>query len=375
MCSIENPFKSSRNDPPCDDAEQLERDGVVAESDSTPINPFSFSSLYDSMTRCKKGVMWKQSVISFFMNGITRCLKMENDFINNSYKASDPKFFKIYRPKEREIISTTFKDRIPQRSVNDLVLYPVMTKSFIYDNCACQKGKGTDFARNRLKCFMQRYYRRYGTEGWVLQCDIKGYYKNISHDLVNDMFANKLNGQVLDFVLYTLSNQYKGSCGYNAGSQMVQILGISFLDKLDHFIKENLRIKYYVRYMDDFILIHNDKAVLENAFTKIKNELSKIGLSLNPKKSRIYKLEDGIDFLGFIFRLNQSGSIWIRVRSSNVKEAKRRLRKLVTSAKKGMRTKESVDLGFTCWKSHASKGNSHHLIKRMELFYEGLWDD
>ena len=135
----------------------------------------SFERLYESMLKCKKGVMWKDSVASYRLNAIERTDSLNRDLIQGTYKAKQPVRFKITSPKPREIASIAFRDRVYQRSLNDNIVYPIMSNSFIYDNFACQKGKGTDSARNRLKLFLRKYYRKHGNIGYVAQFDIKGY--------------------------------------------------------------------------------------------------------------------------------------------------------------------------------------------------------
>ncbi|MDO4809970.1 MAG: hypothetical protein Q4A04_08435 [Eubacteriales bacterium] len=166
-----------------------------------------FEHLYLSMQKCKRGVIWKDSVASYVLNGIERTLKLEKELKENKYRARPPKSFKIYSPKERDIVSICFRDRIYQRSLNDNIIYPKMTSSFIRDNWACQFDKGTDGARNRLKEFMHSYYRKYGSEGYVLKIDIKGYYPNMSHKIVEDMFQKQLPQDVFEHVKqFSMSN-------------------------------------------------------------------------------------------------------------------------------------------------------------------------
>ena len=130
-------------------------------------------ALYDSMLKCVKGVLWKDSVASFFLRAGENISKLHQDLQDGTYKAKPPKHFKITSPKPREIASVAFRDRVFQRSLNDNVVYPTMTRSFIYDNFACQKGKGTDAARERLKEFLRKYFRLYGKEGFVCQLILK----------------------------------------------------------------------------------------------------------------------------------------------------------------------------------------------------------
>ena len=124
-----------------------------------------------------------------------------------------------------------------------------MTRSFIYDNMACQQGKGTDLARSRIKELLHRAYLKNGSEFYILQCDVKGYYKNMKHEAVNTSFERRLPPGIYERTEAVLETQYEGDTGYNPGSQMVQIAGISFLDKFDHFVKETLRMKEYMRYI------------------------------------------------------------------------------------------------------------------------------
>ena len=115
-----------------------------------------YDALYDSMMKCIKGVLWKDSVASFYLRAGENISRLERELKNGTYKAKPMKHFMVTSPKPREIASVAFRDRVYQRSLNDNVVYPVMTRSFIYDNYACQKGKGTDAARNRLKEFLRK---------------------------------------------------------------------------------------------------------------------------------------------------------------------------------------------------------------------------
>lgn len=337
------------------------------------VNVLDFEHLLDSLYKCKKNVSWKESVANFYIHGIEQVLKLEEQLANGTYQPRPTKTVHITHPKERIAVSIAFRDRVYQRSLNDNLVYPLMTRSFIYDNCACQKGKGTDFARGRLKCHLQRCYRKNGLDAWVLQCDIKHYYDNMRHDTTNALFREKLPVEYADRVCRILNEQYLGDTGYNPGSQVVQIAGISVLDKLDHKIKERMHIKYYIRYMDDFILIHHDRNYLIKCMHEIQEELAKIGLELHPKKTKLYRVGKGIPFLGFKFRLTETGKVVMSILGDNVKNEKRKLRKMVKLVVKGRRTKEKIDQCYSCWVAHAEHGNSYKLIQRMNKFYDDLW--
>lgn len=333
-----------------------------------------FDALYESMMKTKRGVTWKDSVAGYYHRGIERTDRLCEELHSGKYKPSPPRHFTITSPKRREIASVAYRDRVYQRSLNDNVVYPVMTRKFIYDNYACQTGKGTDPARDRLTEFMRRYYRKHGTDGHVCQIDIHGYYPNMRHDIVEGYFRECLPKWAYDRVEKILHNQYEGNIGYNPGSQLIQIAGISLLNDLDHMIKERMRVKYYIRYMDDLIMIHNDREFLEGCLDKVKAELNVLGFEVNEKKTRIYPLKEGIMFLGFRFRLTDSGKVLMHPDPAKVKTARKKYRRLVAKAKRGECTRESVDSSWATWIDHLSKGNTYKLIQRLNKYYRELWE-
>lgn len=334
-----------------------------------------FDALYDSMEKCQLGVLWKDSTAAFCLRGVEKVSRLEDDLKSGNYRPTPPKRFKIYYPKERDIASITFRDRVYQRSLNDNVVYPIMSKSFILDNYACQTGKGQDKAREWLKEFLRSFYRKHGTEGFVFQLDIKGYYPNMNHRLTEALFWSRLPEEAAEQVARILSDQYTGETGYNPGSQLVQIAGISVLDGLDHFIKEQLHIRYYLRYMDDLILIHDSKDHLEECAKKISTFLEDLHLEPHPTKTRLYPVTDGIPFLGFVFTLTSTGKVFMHVKPEKLKAKRRTIRRLVAKSKRGEIPREKVDESYYDWRSYAEKGDSFMMLRRMDQFYEDLWKE
>lgn len=333
----------------------------------------SFEALYESMQKCKRGVIWKDSVAHFVLNAVEEINKLHTHLEEGTYKTRSTKVFTVDGPKKRQAMGVAFRDRVYQRSLNDNAIYPALVRTFIYDNGACQKNKGTDFSRRRLNCFLQKFYRKHGTKGYVLQCDIKGYYPNMQHSVAEATFKKHLPPDIYEAAVKVLHDQYGDGVGYFPGSQMIQLAGIAVLNDLDHYIKERLHIKFYIRYMDDFLLIHEDPAYLEYCREEIRKKLDDIQFTLHPKKTRIYPLKDGIKFLGFYHFLSDTGKIYLRVDPKNVKAERKKLRRLANLAKKGYISRDKVDECFRSWKDHARKGNSHNLLKRMDTFYEDLW--
>ena len=156
-----------------------------------------FESLYDSMWKCKRGgKIKKASVARFVTHGIEETLKLEDQIRDGTYLPRKPHTFTLTYPKVRPCSSTHIRDRIVQRSLNDEVIYPAMVRTFIWDNMACQKGKGTTRAMDRIDQFLHRYYINNGnsTEGWVLQFDVEGYYRSMRSSWIAKQWTMRRDG-------------------------------------------------------------------------------------------------------------------------------------------------------------------------------------
>lgn len=334
-----------------------------------------FDALYESMCKCRKGVTWKDSAAHYVLNGIRETLKLERQLKTGTYRQRDPMRFWITSPKPRLAISISFRDRVYQRSLNDEAVYPQMTRHFIYDNAACQTGKGTDFARNRVKQFLMEHYRKHGTEGYILLGDVHGYYDAMRHDDAEAVLQRYLDEAIYKRCVQVLQNQYAGDTGYNPGSQMVQIIGISMLNDLDHYIKESLHMHFYVRYMDDSFMIHENRGYLEHCRDEIGEKLAEVGLEFNKKKTRIIRVTDGFLFMGFLFRLTETGKVIMTRNPERVKQERRKLRRMAAKYHRGEMTREKVYESYAGWKQFASRGNNTRLIMRMDKYLKELMED
>lgn len=332
-----------------------------------------FDNLYKAMNKCKKGVIWKTPVARYVNNGIVSVHKTRKDLLTDKRKIKPYNIFTIHEPKTREIVSVQFEDRVFQTSLNDNYLYDTMTNSFIYDNHACQVGKGTDLARDRLKTCMQKFFRKHGTEGYVLSCDFKNYFGSTRHDIAKKTVRKSVDDKWAlmhtDMIIDSFNHGEDPEVGMGLGSPITQLTQLALPDELDHFIKEKLKIKYYIRYMDDLILIHHDKEYLNYCLKEIKNFIEPLGINLNNKKTQLYKLKQGINFLGFKFKLTDTGRVLMLLSKENIKRRKRKIKKHKILLDKGEMTEEQIEQSFEGWKAHAEKGNNYHAIKNMEKLY------
>lgn len=334
----------------------------------------SFGALYEGLEKARRNVMWKDSVSGYSLDGLENTLRLQQELRDGTYRISEYQRFMIHEPKEREIVATRIRDRQFQRSLCDNVLYDEMTHSFIHDNCACQRGKGVDFALDRMNAHLQRYYRKHGNSGWVLRCDIRHYFPETPHEVAKEAIRKRVKDPQCCLAAEEIVDSFGGNKGIGLGSQVSQLVELAVLDPIDHYIKERLRIKHYVRYMDDFILIHEDRTVLENAKKVITEKVNALGLEMN-RKTQISPLKNGIRFLKWRFILTDSGRVIRRISRQSVVKERRKLKKLAGKIRRGEIPEEYLWTSFQSWRANARRGNAGRQIYEMEKLYNQLKEE
>jgi hypothetical protein len=201
-------------------------------------------------------------------------------------------YFTIYEPKKREICAAAFKEQVLHHALMN-VCHRWFDRRLIYDTYACRKGKGTYAALDRAKRFNKQHR-------WYLKLDVRKFFASIHHDVLKSQLARLFKEQRLLSIFYQIIDSYEASLGRGLpiGNLTSQYFANHYLSGLDHYIKEELRIKAYVRYMDDMVLWSQDKQVLLNAQRAIEGYIeSKLRLSLKPMQLNRVKL--GLPFLGY----------------------------------------------------------------------------
>ena len=245
-----------------------------------------FGNLYKALKEACRNVRWKDSVVGYEANGLKNTYRLRQDLLSGRYKISPYQHFKVYEPKEREIVATRIRDRQYQRALCNGGMYEDFVEHLVHDNGACQNGKGTDFTLDRMVAHLRKYYNKHGTEGWVLKCDIRKFFPSTSHEVAKMAVRKRISDQRAAQAVMDVIDSFGGDVGIGLGSQISQLVELSVLDDLDHFVKERLGIKHYLRYMDDFILIHPDKEYLKYCLEQIKIFVKFTGLQLNDKTKR-----------------------------------------------------------------------------------------
>jgi RNA-directed DNA polymerase len=311
---------------------------------------FTFDNLYNSYKKCRLGVSWKGSTQKYKSNAIFNVMRTYNELHNDKYKTGNfYEFNLVERGKIRHIRSVHISERVVQRCLCDNSLIRTMGRTFIKDNGACQKGKGVHFSRRRLRQHLYNYYKRNKTnKGYVLLFDFSKYFDNIDHDTLKEILRKEYKDERILKILFKLIDDF-GDKGLGLGSQISQTCALAYPNRLDHYIKEVLRIKEYGRYMDDGYLISESKEKLKTCLEVIKAICDKYHIKLNTKKTYIIKLENSFTFLKIRFILTTTGKVIQVATRDSTTRMRRKLKKLKNRCLADLMSANEVKCSVISW--------------------------
>lgn len=324
---------------------------------------FTFENLYQAHMNARKSKRHKKDVILFELELAKNLWDLFESLQGKDYRIGGYNKFFVYEPKTREIQALAYRDRIVQHVLCDNYLYPLLANRLIYDNSACQKGKGTDFSRKRLTGFFTDYYKKNGAVGYILKADIRHFFPNIDHECLKWKLRKIVKDEHILNLLENIIDSYSNDTGRGIpmGNQTSQLFAIYYLDSLDRLIKERLHIKYYTRYMDDCILIHEDKEYLKYCLKKME-ETVEDGLSLEfNQKTQIFPIKNGVDYLGFHFYLTDTGKVVKKLRQTSKKRFKSRLKSLQNEYYEGNKSIGDIKMVLAGYNGHLSRGHTYRL--------------
>lgn len=320
---------------------------------------FTYHNLYLSYLKARRNKRDKDEVILYSLELENNLHRLEKKMKERDFPFSGYYQFEIFEPKRRKIQAIHFEDRILQHCLCDFYLVPLLERHLIYDNAATRIDKGTDFARNRVKNFMNLFYlRNCSNDGYVLKYDIHHYFPSISHGVLKERIAKiVMDKDILSYLFFLIDSYHDEEMdrGLPIGNQTSQCFGLLYLNEVDRIIKERCRMKYYSRYMDDGIIIHEDKRVLTSLLSSISEQLEKDRLTLNPK-TRIYTLEEGFEYLGFHYSMKENGKM-LQVIPKKKKE------RILRYVKKRIKEDGQYDVSF--YESYLSRGNNRRFIEKL----------
>lgn len=333
---------------------------------------FTFEHLYAAYKDCCKGVGWKASTQRYKANALLNVVDTLDLLRSGKFKSKGfYEFDIIERGKERHIKSVHISERVVQRCLCDYSLVPIFSNSFIYDNGACMKDKGIDFAVNRLIVHLQRHYRKHGNNGYALVFDFSKYFDSINHEKLKSIIDGSYPDKRLAAFIKRLVDDFGGEKGLGLGSQISQVSALRFPNRLDHYVKEVLHLKGYGRYMDDGYMLHHSKEHLQKCLADLREICACLGIRLNEKKTQIVKLSRGITFLKRRFILTETGKVIVIPARKGIVKERRKLKKLKIKFNAGEREFFDIKQSYNSWRGHIKHCNAKRTLKRMDrLFYE-----
>ena len=328
----------------------------------------SFNNLIISWINSKKGKTKRRYIKRFKKHLKENLTKLQRELLNQTYKPHELKKFILRDPKTRKISKSAYRDRIVHHAVCNFIV-PDFDKDFIYDCHANRIGKGTLKAIERFDKFKRKVSKNNTRECYVLKADIKHYFEEIDHKILVDMIKRKIKDKKVIWLIERILAVNHKTKGMPLGNLTSQFFANVYLNELDYFVKHNLKAKFYIRYVDDFVILHESQETLKQWKREINSFLKeKLKLELHPSKSNVLALSKGINFLGFRIFYHYK-----LIRKSNLKNFERKFNKLKILFDEGIIGREEALRSIEGWLAYCSHANTHkyrkHLIKEFNKYF------
>lgn len=315
-----------------------------------------YESVYDFANldlACRKAAKCKRyhaEILQFNANREENLTDIQNHLVWKTYEQGAYRFFIVTEPKRREIAALPFRDRVVHHALNN-ILEPILDKRFYYHSYACRKGKGLHAASATL----QKWIRHLSFEGqkvYALKCDIKGYFSSIDHNILKAMFRRVIKDEDVLWLIDNIIDSTESNIGIPIGNLSSQLFANFYLDALDKYVKEEIRALYYIRYMDDFLILSRDKDFLRDAWKAINDfVVSELRLQLNPKTT-IVCAKNGVDFCGYRHWVDHK-----KVRKRSIESINRAIK----GYEHGKITSERFDRILQSWLGHIAHADTYRL--------------
>ncbi|MFN4830672.1 MAG: reverse transcriptase domain-containing protein [Pseudanabaena sp.] len=331
----------------------------------------SYKNIILATKNAQRGKRFLPNVLEFNYNLENEIITLKKELETQTYIPSDYKVFQIIDPKPRQISAAPYRDRVVHHALCN-VIAPIFEKSFIADSYANRRELGTHKALHRFIKFAR-------SSRYVLQCDIKKYFPTIDHSILKQIIRHKIKCPqtlwLIDLII-DRSNPQEPVLLYFSGDDLLsplahpkglplgnltsQFFANIYLNEFDHFVKERLQAKRYLRYVDDFAIFSDDLAFLKFAKLEIELYLAKIRLKLHSGKTQIFETKYGINFVGFRIVNNR-----IRVLSKNIRRGRKRLNRLCKQVNLGRLDPVQIQRSIQAWKGHLQHGNTWQLQQQL----------
>lgn len=322
-----------------------------------------FTNFHRAYNDARQNKRYRSSILKFGYHLEENLLALRSELTYKTYRHGGYREFVVTDSKKRTIKAAPFRDRVVHHAVCNII-EPILEKGFIYDSYACRKGKGTRAAILRLEYFIKILSgprEIIPAKIYCLKCDVSKYFDNVDHEMLIEMLRRKIYDENILWLLREIiaSNPQ----GIPIGNLTSQLFANIYLNELDHFVKRELHKKYYLRYMDDFLILGLDKKHLHEDKERIRIFLrDQLKLEMHPKKAEIFPIDRGIDFLGYVI---SDGKRFLR--KSTVKRFMKKKRRYETMVKNGKRTQMSFQNACASWRGYAKFADAYKLMEKIGM--------
>lgn len=262
----------------------------------------NIENLIEAWKEFVRGKRSKPDVQEFSLKLMDNLFILHEDLSSGNYRHGGYKAFNVFDPKPRSIHKASARDRLLHHAIYR-VIYPFFDRTFIVNSYSCRIKKGTHKALNRFRAFAYIVSHNHTRTCWVLKCDIRKFFANIDHKVLLDILYLYIPDKQIIWLIKEIVESFssKSGIGLPLGNLTSQLLVNIYMNEFDQFVKHKLKVKYYIRYADDFIILSDNRSCLENLISPISKFLfEKLKLRLHPNKVSIKTLNSGVDFLGWV---------------------------------------------------------------------------
>ena len=366
-------------------------------------NTYDLDNIIEMTNKVCKNVKNKNKVNKFELYKSEHITSIKNRLANKNVSFGKYNIFMITDPKCRIVMAQEIEDKIINHLVAEYILIKTFESKFCNSMCATRKGKGTHYGIKLLKKYLNEMKSKYNNF-YILKIDISKYFYNIDHDILKKIISSKIKEKESLNILFNIIDStnlpyvnerikkvkedkikylksingdeklikeifeiplYECGKGLPIGDQTSQAFGLIYLYKLNHFIKEKLHIKYLINYMDDFVIIHNDKKYLKYCLNIIKDILNnEYKLKINIRKTKIDSVKNGVDFLGFIFYI-KNNKVIMKLRNNTKKRFKKKLKNIILLKNNDLISKREFNMFLSSYSGHLNYGSCNNLFYKI----------
>lgn len=324
----------------------------------------SFDKILMAHKKARRGKREKKDVILFELNLESEILRLEEELKYGRYKPGDYKTFKIYEPKERVIMASSYTDRVVHQWYVENFIKPYFVPQFISTSYAGIEGRGMHKASKDVQQAMRRAKKKWN-EYYILKMDVTKYFQNIDKKILWNILKRKIKDKKLLWLTREILLSTNGIKGLPLGNYTSQMFANIYLNELDQYAKHELKCKFYFRYMDDIVILCKNKLIAKNNLEKLNKFLiESLELTFN-SKTRIFKDVQGVNFCGY--KINEHR---LKIRNTSKYRMKRKLKLYTKKLKEGDITLPEIQRSIAGWLCYVKHANSYNLIKSM-FYIEG----